>query len=111
MGVTRDTEIQDFYGAKMKVDVAVKTGKYSIALKKNETGTYDMIADWWGVRGEMTDTQKARMGGVGRDEDLQNFILRTTVKHAIVSRYRREGYRAEIVEDEKHNINVRLTKF
>ena len=50
-GVSQNVEIKDYYGKMMKVDVAIKVGKYHLALKKNENGTYDMIADWWGVRG------------------------------------------------------------
>lgn len=109
VSVKENVEIKDFYGKTMKVDLAFSTGKYHIALKKNESGKYDMISDWWGVRGEMTAEMKARMGGMN-DADLQNAILRLTTKHAIVQKYRKLGFRADVREDANHNIDVKLTR-
>jgi len=40
------------YGkTKEMVDFAVKTEGYSIGFKKNDSGVFDIVADWWGVKG------------------------------------------------------------
>jgi hypothetical protein len=49
--VETDTTIVGHEG-KHSVDIAVKTrGKYGIGFVRNSDGTYDMLADWWGVKG------------------------------------------------------------
>lgn len=106
--VHRDVQIKDFYGKTMKADVAVKTGRYDLALVKNESGKYDMVADWWGVRGERS--QQMKDAKIISDNDLQDYLLRHSTKHTIISRYRRQGFRAEIREDENQNMTVKLTR-
>jgi hypothetical protein len=50
-GVESDATIQGHEG-KHSVDIAVKTNAgYGIGFVKNADGSYDMIADWWGVKG------------------------------------------------------------
>lgn len=105
--VKRNAQIKDYYGKEMRVDVAINCGRYDIALVKNADGNYDMVADWWGVRGSGLPD---RLKGCSTDEDLQNTILRHTTKHTIVSRYKRQGFRAMISEDEEQNLHVELTR-
>jgi hypothetical protein len=46
-----DTTIKGHEGLH-NVDIAVKTsGGYGIGFVRNSDGTYDMVADWWGVKG------------------------------------------------------------
>lgn len=104
--VQRNVAIRDFYGKQIDVDVAVKAGEYDLALKKNAEGSYDMVADWWGVRGSGLLTRK----DIKNDADLQDFLLRTTTKHTIVSKYRSQGFHASVTEDENQNINVVLQR-
>lgn len=106
--VNRECKIKDFYGKEITADLAIKCGKYDLALVKNETGKYDMVADWWGVRGVMG--QSAADKKIGNDTDLQDFLLRHTTKHTIINKYRREGFRADVSEDENQNLNVKLTR-
>jgi len=108
VNVKRNVEITDFYGKKITVDVAINVGRYDIALQKNASGTYDMVADWWGIRGERGLSEKLK--NCQTDEDLQNMILKHTTKHTIVSRYRRQGFRANIREDEEENLHVELVR-
>lgn len=106
--VRRNVEITDFYDQKILVDVAITVGKYDIALKKNASGTYDMVADWWAIRRERDLSDKLKK--CRTDEDLQNMLLKHTTKHTIVSRYRRQGYRATVREDEEENLHVELVR-
>jgi nitrogen regulatory protein PII len=40
------------YGkTKEMVDFAVKTEGYSIGFRRNNEGVFDIVADWWGVKG------------------------------------------------------------
>jgi len=51
LNVGTDTTIQGHHG-RHAVDIAAgKTRGYGIGFVKNTDGSYDMIADWWGVTG------------------------------------------------------------
>lgn len=105
--VNRDCKIKDYAGKEIQVDLAVKCGKYDLGLTKNETGGYDVQADWWGIRGVLNQGQH---GDIRTDSDLQDFILRHTTKHTIVNKYRRQGFRAEVTEDKDKNLNIKLSR-
>ena len=114
--VTRNVEIKDYAGRVEKVDVSVKTGrKYAVALKRNSEGSYDLIADWWGVRGELGQAACKKHGVTASsmekaDSEMVDAVLRHTTKHAIITKMRRQGWRAQVDEDESHNLNVRLMR-
>lgn len=106
--VSRGAKIKDYYGKQIDADIAVKCGKYDLALVKNESGKYDMIADWWGVRGVMGN--EAPKHKINNDTDLQNYLLRHTTKHTIMDTYRRQGFRADVTEDANQNLNLKLSR-
>jgi hypothetical protein len=50
--VETDTTINGYHG-RHNVDIAVrKSGGYGLGFVKNPDGTYDLVADWWGVSGK-----------------------------------------------------------
>ncbi|MEN6396594.1 MAG: DUF1257 domain-containing protein [Methanoregula sp.] len=49
--IKTDTTIKGYHG-QHNVDIAAKKhGDYGLGFVKNPDGTYDMVADWWGVSG------------------------------------------------------------
>ncbi|HKA87191.1 MAG TPA: DUF1257 domain-containing protein [Haliangiales bacterium] len=42
-------EVRGYKGAKMSAEISVDMGKYDIGVVKNADGTYEMVADWWGI--------------------------------------------------------------
>lgn len=106
-GVRENVEIKDYFGKKMVVDVAIKCGNYDIALVKNSNGTFDMVGDWWGIRGS---GMPEKMKNIRTDEDLQNMLLKHTTARTIVNRYKRQGFRANIREDENEDLQIELIR-
>ena len=50
--IETDTTIKGYHG-QHNVDIAAKKyGGYGLGFVKNPDGTYDMVADWWGVSGK-----------------------------------------------------------
>ncbi len=46
------TTITGYHG-QHNVDIAVKkSGRYCLGFVENPEGTYDMVADWWGISGK-----------------------------------------------------------
>jgi hypothetical protein len=41
--------VRGWKGAKVEAELSINMGKYDIGVVKNEDGTYDLTADWWGV--------------------------------------------------------------
>lgn len=106
--VKQNVEIKDFYGQTMKVDVAIKCGKFDIALKKNANDTYDMVGDWWGIRGSGLS---GKLKGL-TEVDIQNMLLQYTTKHTIINRYKKQGYQVQgYKEDEQGDLQYELVKY
>lgn len=43
--------VNGYGNTKEMVDFAVKTEGYSIGFRRNNEGVFDIVADWWGVKG------------------------------------------------------------
>lgn len=113
--VRKNVDVKDYYGHKETVDVAARApgARYDIAIKKNASGRFDMVADWWGVRthDRAKNPVLDKLGAFERgDASLQDALLRTTTKHTLIANYRRQGFVARVQEDAKHNITVTLTR-
>lgn len=123
--VRRNVEIMSYYKETILADVAIRCGTYDLALVKNQSGKYDVVADWYGVASTLQSMGKDKLiGGDPKksilatytahhwtvDENLQNFLVRHTTKHTIVNKYRRLGFRADVREDDNKNLTVTLQR-
>jgi hypothetical protein len=105
--VERNQKITDYAGKTIDVDVVIRTGgRYDIGLQKNDKGTYDAVADWWGIRGERTKG----FTDCGTDKQVADKILRLTTKNAITAKYKRMGFRVNEVVGDDRKIRLELTK-
>ena len=41
--------VRGYQGATMKAEMSINMGKYDIAVIKQQDGTYELTADWWGI--------------------------------------------------------------
>ncbi|MBN1699168.1 MAG: DUF1257 domain-containing protein [Spirochaetales bacterium] len=102
-GETQDVTITGWQGKKEKVLMELKTGSsYSVGLVENKEGSYEFVADWWGVE---TYT------GITRED----YINKLTQKYAyctVMDRIKDKGY--DIVKEEvdgKQNIRILIRKW
>jgi hypothetical protein len=42
-------EVRGYKGQKMSAEISVDMGKYDIGVAKAADGTYELVADWWGI--------------------------------------------------------------
>jgi adenosylmethionine-8-amino-7-oxononanoate aminotransferase len=81
--VEMDTTIMGHEG-KHSVDIAVKTRSgYGIGFVQNSDGTYDMVADWWGVKGfgqKMIAAELKRQAEKIQKEYVRKMVLTETAK-------------------------------
>jgi hypothetical protein len=41
--------VRGWKGAKLNAEVSIDMGKYDVGVVKQEDGTYELVADWWGI--------------------------------------------------------------
>ena len=41
--------VRGYRGDKLQAAISIDMGRYDIGVIANEQGTYDLVADWWGV--------------------------------------------------------------
>lgn len=81
--IETDTTIKGYHG-QHTVDIAAKQSDgYGIGFVKNGDGTYDMVADWWGVSGtgqkKIADDLKQQAETIQK-EYARKMILEQTAK-------------------------------
>ncbi len=54
----QEVQVRGWKGQKTNAEIAIDMGKYDIGVVKNENGTYDLVADWWGVETTQGSTEK-----------------------------------------------------
>lgn len=42
-------QVRGWKGQKLAAEMSIDMGRYDIGVVKNSDGTYDLVADWWGV--------------------------------------------------------------
>jgi hypothetical protein len=106
--ITKSTRIADYAGRAIDVDVAAAVGsKYHVAIQKNGKGTYDMVSDWWGVRGAGHPAFKS----CRTDQDIADKMLKHTTKHTIIDTYQKKGFRATVTDGEDESVVVKLRRY
>jgi len=69
-------EITGYRGKKEKVDFAVNTEGYSIGFRRNNDGIYEILADWWGVRGTTQDEFTSKLRIAYAEKKVRKFAQR-----------------------------------
>jgi hypothetical protein len=41
--------VRGYKGQKLNAEVSIDMGKYDIGVVKQQDGTYELVADWWGI--------------------------------------------------------------
>ncbi|WP_321504852.1 DUF1257 domain-containing protein [uncultured Methanoregula sp.] len=99
--VETDTVIKGHHG-EHTVDIAAKNRQgYGIGFVKGQDGSYDMVADWWGVSG--TDEQKILQDLSRQAESIQKEYARKM----ILEQTAREGYEL-VSETNEEDGSVRI---
>jgi len=64
------------YENKEKVDFAVKTEGYSIGFRRNNNGIYEILADWWGVKGVTQEEFTSKLCVAYAEKKVRKFAQR-----------------------------------
>jgi hypothetical protein len=87
----QNVEVRGWRGQKLAAEISIDMGKYDIGVVKNENGTYDLVADWWGVE----TTQ-----GITEQEFSEELNQRYAYQR-VVEACEQQGYQMEEQKDEE----------
>ena len=90
-----DTTIRGYGNSKQTVDLAVSTDGYPIGFRKNFTGEYEVIADWWGVKGTNEKEFTTKLKTIYAERKVVKFANKK--KYIINKSEIKEGTRIELV--------------
>lgn len=83
--------VRGWRGQELGGKLSINMGKYDIGVVKNENGTYDLVADWWGVE----TTQ-----GITEQEFSEELNQRYAYQR-VVEACEQQGYQMEEQKDEE----------
>ena len=91
--------VRGYQGETTEAVLSVRASKtYDIGVKVTEDGTYEFIADWWGV-----ETTR----GVGEEEFIKKLTQRYSY-HMVMEEIRKKGYTLEEEVNEDDTIQLRV---
>lgn len=99
--VETDAAIQGYHGLH-NVDIAArKSGGYSLGFLKNPDGTYDLVADWYGVHGkkeqQIAEELKRQAGAIQKEY----------AKKMVLKQAKKDGFEV-VTETEQQDGTVRI---
>jgi len=91
-----------YRGATLEADIVIDMGTYDIGVVEAEHGTYDLVADWWGV-----ETTK----GIS-EEEFKNKINQKYAYHNVLMACEGKGYTVEEeTNEEDGTVNLVVRKW
>ena len=60
-------EVRGWRGQKLEAEAKIETSRYDIGLVKAEDGSYELVADWWGIETTIGKTEKELVEEIGRE--------------------------------------------
>ena len=98
----QSVSVRGYRGDKLQAAMSIDMGRYDIGVVGNEDGTYDIVADWWGV-----ETTK----GVS-EEEFKNTLSQKYQYHNVKQACEDKGYAVEEeVNEEDGSIRLVVRKW
>ena len=98
----QEVQVRGWKGQKMNAEMSIDMGKYDIGVVKNADGTYDMVADWWGVETTQGTTE----------EEFSQQVNQRYAYQRVVQACEEQGYEmAEQKDEETGQIKLVMKKW
>ncbi|HEX7124283.1 MAG TPA: DUF1257 domain-containing protein [Thermodesulfobacteriota bacterium] len=95
--VEGETQIRGWRNTSQSVDVAARLGAFDIGFRRGGDGTYDAVADWWGVKTYEGLSQA----------DFMRRVTQRYAYHKVVGEASRQGYTV-VEEQNEADQSIRL---
>jgi len=97
----QSVEVRGWKGAKMNAEVSIDMGKYDIGVVQAKDGTYELVADWWGIETTRGTTEK----------DFVEEVNQRYAYQRVLQACEEQGYSLEQQSDEQGEINLVMKKW
>jgi hypothetical protein len=67
--------VRGWKGAKLNAEISIDMGKYDIGVVKQADGTYEMVADWWGIETTRGTQEKEFVEEVNQRYAYQRVVM------------------------------------
>jgi hypothetical protein len=95
--VEGDVAVRGWRNTSQRAELAVRLGSFDVGFSRGADGTYDVVADWWGVK---------TYDGVAQPEFMRRVTQRYAY-HKVLGEVRRQGY-ALVEEESQADQSIRL---
>ncbi len=68
-------EVRGYKGAKLNAEICIDMGKYDVGVVQAKDGTYELIADWWGVETTRGTTEKEFVEELNQKYAYQRVVM------------------------------------
>jgi hypothetical protein len=68
-------EVRGYKGQKLNAELSIDMGKYDIGVVKQQDGTYEIVADWWGVETTRGTTETEFVEEVNQQYAYQRVVM------------------------------------
>ncbi len=68
-------EVRGYKGQKLNAELSIDMGKYDIGVVKQADGTYEIVADWWGVETTRGVTEQEFVEEVNQKYAYQRVVI------------------------------------
>ncbi|HEY8369001.1 MAG TPA: DUF1257 domain-containing protein [Thermodesulfobacteriota bacterium] len=95
--VEGETQIRGWRNTSQSVDIAARLGAFDIGFRRGADGTYDAVADWWGVKTYEGLSQA----------DFMRRVTQRYAYHKVIGEASRQGYTV-VEEQNEADQSIRL---
>lgn len=90
-GAEQQAVVRGYKGQKLNAEMSIDMGKYDIGVVQQADGTYEMVADWWGIETTRGTTEKEFVEEVNQRYAYQRVLIACE----------EQGYNLEEVKNEE----------
>ena len=67
--------VRGYRGQTLEADLCIDMGKYDVGVVKTETGSYELVSDWWGVETTRGMTEEEIVKEINQKYAYQRVVL------------------------------------
>jgi hypothetical protein len=83
--------VRGYKGAKLNAEISIDMGKYDIGVVQQADGTYELVADWWGIETTRGTTQ----------QEFEQELNQRYAYQRVLMACEEQGYNLEEVKNEE----------
>lgn len=115
LGATRVGDAQtilDYNKQEQKVAAAGYFGDYAVGIIENANGSFDLVADWWGVHPRLSEKIKKAIPNPYTDhyKPVANYFAQQIAVDTIKATYGPQGFNVVVAEQKDGSVDIDIVR-